>query len=95
MTMLGIALAVVSTVMLGLRGQMLKPELASWPDSPRCVGWASSGLSLASALWAVGAWLNGWPVTGGSIPLLGSLAIYSTLMFVNLYRQERAAGGGE
>lgn len=87
------ALAAVAAVFLALRAQMLKPELAAWPESPRCVRWASFVLSTALGTYVV-AVLQGYPATTGEVGILTPLAGYAVLLWVNLMRQRTDAGEG-
>jgi hypothetical protein len=90
LSILAVILAVVAAVTTGLRAQMLKPDFSPWPDAPRCVRWASFGLSLvlATYAWAV---IQGYRATTGEVAILAALAGYSALLWANLLRQVRAA----
>ncbi len=91
LSILAVSLAVVAAVTTGLRAQMLKPDFSPWPDAPRCVRWASAGLSivLATYAWAV---VQGYRATSGEVAILAALALYSVLLWANLLRQVRAEG---
>lgn len=83
-------LAAVASVALGLRAQMLKPELSAFPDSPRCVRWASFGLSVVLGAYVLGV-VEGHDATLTELALLAALAAYAVLLWLNLYRQGLAA----
>lgn len=85
-SVLAAAFAITAAVFLGLRAQMLKPDLAHWPDAPRCVRWATFVLSAAMGGYAV-AIINGVPVRLLETGLLAVIAAYAFLLWVNLYRQ--------
>lgn len=87
LTLLAAIFAALAALFLGLRAQMLKPDIGAFPDSPRCVRWASFGLSLVCALYVVAVWLNGYRATATEACLLAGLALYAFLLWVNLYRQ--------
>jgi len=80
--------AAAAACFLGLRAQMLKPVLSSWPDAPRCVRWSSFGLSAVLGGYVV-AVVNGYPPSTGEAVLLVALATYSGLLWLNLFRQVR------
>lgn len=65
---------------------MLRPELATWPESPRCVRWASFVLSISLGAYVV-AVAQGYPPTTGEVGILAPLAAYAFLLWVNLMRQ--------
>lgn len=81
--------ASAAAMFLGLRAQMLKPALCSWPDAPRCVRYASFGLSTVLGAYTV-AVVNGYRPASGETIILVALAVYAGLLWVNLYRQVRA-----
>ena len=81
--------AAVAAVFLGLRAQMLKPILGSWPDAPRCVLYASFALSAVLGAYPV-AVMNGYLPSTGEAAILPVLAVYAFLLWLNLYRQARA-----
>lgn len=81
--------AAIAAIFLGLRAQMLKPILESWPDAPRCVRYATFGLSAILGGYTV-AVVNGYPPSTGEAVILLSLAAYAVLLWLNLYRQVRA-----
>lgn len=85
------SLAAIAAIFLGLRAQMLKPILASWPDAPRCVRWATFALSIMLGAYTV-AVINGYPPSTGEAVLLFALAAYAVLLWLNLYRQVRGRG---
>ncbi|WP_292223949.1 hypothetical protein [Brevundimonas sp.] len=85
-SVLAATFAITAAVFLGLRAQMLKPDLAAWPDAPRCVRWATFVLSAALGGYAV-AVINGHPARLLETGLLGVIAAYAFLLWVNLYRQ--------
>lgn len=87
LTLLAATLAALSSLFLGLRAQMLKPDISAFPDSPRCVRWASFGMSLVCALYVVAVLMNGYRATETEACLLAAWAVYSFLLWVNLYRQ--------
>lgn len=74
---------------LGLRAQMLKPAMASWPDAPQCVRWASFGLSAILGSY-VAALFDGYRASAWEALIVWALAAYAGLLWVNLYRQARA-----
>lgn len=78
--------AALAMAFLGLRAQMLKPDMASWPDAPRCVRWASFVLSAAMGSYVV-AIVNGYPASTGEAAIFPLIAGYSGLLTINLYRQ--------
>lgn len=80
--------AVLALVFLGLRAQMLKPGMTSWPDAPRCVRWASFILSAIMGSYVV-ALFDGYRASSGEAIILPALAAYAGLLWVNLYRQAR------
>lgn len=86
LSILAAALAAFAAVFLALRAQMLRPEFASWPESPRCVRWASFILSIALATYVV-AVVQGYRATTGEVGILAPLAAYAFLLWVNLQRQ--------
>lgn len=86
LTLAAAACAGLAALFLGLRAQMLKPDIAAFPDSPRCVRWASFGLSLVCALYVV-AVTDGYRATLTEACLLGALAAYAVLLWINLWRQ--------
>lgn len=78
-----------AAIFLGLRAQMLKPALSSWPDAPRCVRWSSFALSAVLGAYTV-AVVDGYRPSSGEAVILAALATYAFLLWVNLYRQVRA-----
>src|SRR5690606_8366720 len=82
--------ATVAGCFLGLRAQMLKPFLPSWPDAPRCVRQATFALSAVLGGYVV-AVVNGYPPSTGEAVLLVALAAYAFLLWLNLYRQARSS----
>lgn len=84
------ALASAAAAMfLGLRAQMLKPHLESWPDAPRCVRFSTFGLSAVLGAYTI-AVVNGYEASTGEAFVLSALAAYAGLLWLNLYRQVRA-----
>jgi hypothetical protein len=83
--------AAAAGMFLGLRAQMLKPHLSSWPDAPLCVRYSTFGLSAVLGGYTV-AVINGYQPSSGEAVILSSLALYSGLLWLNLYRQVRAHG---
>lgn len=81
--------AAIAAIFLGLRAQMLKPVLESWPDAPRCVRYATFALSAILGGYTV-AVINGYDPSSGEAVILASLAAYAVLLWLNLYRQVRA-----
>ena len=81
--------ATLAMVFLGLRAQMLKPVMASWPDAPRCVRWASFGLSALMGSYGA-ALIDGHRASSWEAVILLAIAAYAGLLWVNLYRQARA-----
>lgn len=86
LTIVAVGCAVTAAVFLHLRAQMLRPELATWPESPRCVRWASFFLSLSLGTYVI-AVLQGYRPTMGEVGILIPLAAYAFLLWVNLMRQ--------
>jgi hypothetical protein len=80
--------AAVASVALGLRAQMLKPRLTSWPDAPACVAWATVGLSIVLGGYVV-AIVDGYRATTGEAAIALALAAYAVLLWLNLLRQVR------
>lgn len=80
--------ATAASAFLGLRAQMLKPALTSWPDAPACVAWATVALSIVLGGYVV-AIVDGYRASTGEAAILLTLAVYSGLLFVNLLRQVR------
>lgn len=89
--------AAVASIAFGLRAQMLKPALTSWPDAPACVAWAAVALSIVLGCYVV-AVLDGYRASTGEAAILTALAAYAVLLWLNLLRQvrrgPRAAGEG-
>ena len=83
------SLAAIAAIFLGLRAQMLKPGLESWPDAPRCVRFSTLGLSIMLGAYTV-AVVNGYAPSSGEAFILATLAAYAVLLWLNLYRQVRA-----
>lgn len=84
-----ITAAVVAAIFLGLRAQMLKPDLTTWPEAPRCVRWATFLLSAVLGAYAV-ATVDGYRPTTGEAVILVALAGYAFLLWFNLFRQVQA-----
>lgn len=80
--------AALAAIFLGLRAQMLKPMLASWPDAPRCVRYATFALSAVLGAYTV-AVIDGYAPSTGEAVILSALAAYAILLWLNLYRQVR------
>ncbi len=80
--------AAVASVFLGLRAQMLKPALTSWPDAPACVAWSTAALSIVLGGYVV-AVVDGYRASSGEAAILTALAAYAALLWVNLLRQVR------
>lgn len=83
--------AMAAAAFFGLRGQMLKPEISDFPDSPRCVRWACFIASLACGLYVVSVTINHYQATRTEAAMLSALALYAFLLWVNLYRQNLAS----
>ena len=83
------SMATVAAIFLGLRAQMLKPILESWPDAPKCVRYATFALSAVLGGYTV-AVINGYAPSTGEAVILFALASYAALLWLNLYRQVRA-----
>lgn len=83
------SLASIAAIFLGLRAQMLKPMLSSWPDAPRCVRVSTLGLSIVLGAYTV-AVVDGYRPSSGEAFILASLAAYAFLLWLNLIRQVRA-----
>lgn len=94
LAILAAAAAALAAFFLGLRAQMLKPSLCSWPDAPRCVRYATFGLSAVLGAYTVSV-VNGYQPTSGEAVILMALAAYAALLWVNLYRQVRAHPNGQ
>lgn len=84
----GFAAAAAATF-LGLRAQMLKPDITIWPDAPLCVRYSTFGLSAVLGAYVVGI-VNGYQPSSGEAVILISLAIYGGLLWLNLLRQVQA-----
>lgn len=95
LTITAAILAGLASLFLGLRYQMLRPELSRFPDSPRCVRWASFGLSLICALYVVSVWLNDYQATRTEAGLLAGISTYAFLLWINLYRQRQTGRGAD
>lgn len=80
--------AAAAGMFLGLRAQMLKPHLSSWPDAPLCVRYSTFGLSAVLGGYTV-AVINGYQASSGEAVILAALAAYGGLLWLNLYRQVR------
>lgn len=80
--------AAAAAIFLGLRAQMLKPILSSWPDAPRCVRYATFGLSVVLGGYTVHI-CNGGQATASEALILFALAAYGGLLWLNLFRQVR------
>lgn len=80
--------AAAAAIFLGLRAQMLKPILSSWPDAPRCVRYATFGLSVVLGGYTVHI-CNGGRATASEALILFALASYGFLLWFNLFRQVR------
>lgn len=80
--------AAAAAMFLGLRAQMLKPALSSWPDAPRCVRYSTFALSAVLGAYTV-AVVDGYRPQSGEAVILTALAAYAFLLWVNLYRQVR------
>lgn len=81
--------AACAAMFLGLRAQMLKPSLSSWPDAPRCVRYSTFALSAILGAYTV-AVIDGYRPQSGEAVILASLAAYAFLLWANLYRQVKA-----
>jgi len=86
--LIAFAAACVAAVFLALRAEMLKPKMASWPDSPMCVRLATFALSAVLGAYAV-AIVDGYAPTSGEAAILSALASYAFLLWLNLFRQVR------
>lgn len=84
--------AAAAGAFLALRANMLKPEYASWPEAPRCVRWATFGLSVVFGGYATAVFIGGHGATGMEATLTAAMAGYAFLLWLNLYRQVRAHG---
>lgn len=82
-------MAAAAAVFLGLRAQMLKPGMNSWPDAPRCVRYSTFCLSAILGSYAAAVTLSGYRASSGEVVILTALAGYGFLLWVNLYRQAR------
>lgn len=92
LSILAAGAAVVAAVTLGLRAQMLKPAFTPWPEAPRCVRWATFGLSAVLGAYAYSV-VQGYRASTGEVAILLALAAYSSLLWVNLLRQVRRGDG--
>jgi hypothetical protein len=84
--------AAVASAAMGLRAQMLKPALTSWPDAPACVAWSAVGVSIVLGCYVV-AVVDGYRATTGEAAILTAFAVYAVLLWVNLLRQVRRGSG--
>jgi small-conductance mechanosensitive channel len=84
--------ATAASAFFGLRAQMLKPSLRSWPDAPAAVAWVTIALSIILGCYVV-AVVDGYRATTGEAAILFVLAVYAGLLFGNLLRQVRGHGG--
>lgn len=82
-------MAAAAAMFLGLRAQMLKPGMTSWPDAPRCVRYSTFCLSAILGSYAVAVTLSGYEASSGEAIILTALAGYGGLLWMNLYRQVR------
>lgn len=89
LSLIAAIMAVLAAVFLGLRAQMLKPGVTSWPDAPRCVRYSTFCLSAVLGSYAVAVLLSGYEASSGEAVILTALAGYGGLLWVNLYRQVR------
>ena len=83
-------MAAAASMFLGLRAQMLKPGMTSWPDAPRCVRVSTFCLSAILGSYAAAVTLSGYQASSGEVVIVTALAIYGGLLWLNLYRQVRA-----
>lgn len=81
--------AIAAAVFLGLRAQMLKPDMTSWPEAPGCIRWACFGLSIVLGAYAVAVLMDGHRASLAETLILAALCGYAALMWLNLYRQFR------
>tara|TARA_R110002051_G_scaffold161835_4_gene233455 strand:- start:609 stop:896 length:288 start_codon:yes stop_codon:yes gene_type:complete len=81
--------ATAAATFIGLRAQMLKPNVTSWPDAPLCVRYSTFGLSAVLGGYVVGV-VNGYQPSSGEAVILVALAIYGGLLWLNLLRQVQA-----
>lgn len=84
--------AAAAGAFLALRANMLKPEFSSWPEAPGCVRWATFALSVVFGGYAWAVFVGGRPATGMELAITAAMAVYAFLLWLNLYRQVRAAG---
>lgn len=76
---------VISAAALGLRGNMLKPDMPGWSTS-RTASLTLLFLSVVMACVAIDAWASGG-ATRREAAVCASVALTSVLMLVHLWRQ--------
>ena len=76
---------------LGVRANMLKPDMSAWPESPRCVRWASFGLSVFCEAYAATIVLGGHRASDVEVMFCLALATYAFFLWLNLQRQVKGA----
>jgi len=95
LSLIAAGMAILAAVFLGLRSQMLKPGMTSWPDAPRCVRYSTFCLSAVLGSYAVAVTLSGYRASSGEVVILTALAVYGGPLWVNLFRQlQRQAEAG-
>lgn len=87
LSLIAAVMAILAAVFLGLRSQMLKPGMTSWPDAPRCVRYSTFCLSAVLGSYAAAVTLSGYQASSGEVVILTALAVYGGLLWVNLFRQ--------
>lgn len=88
-SLLAAVASTVAMICLGLRANMLKPDMASWPDSPRCVRWASFFLSVVFGGYASVLWFAGHKAPTEGAGLATAVAVYSVFLWINIVRQSK------
>ncbi len=87
-TVICVMAAAISSVAFGIRSNMLRRDVVSWPSAPTVVWLVNFAVSVALGAYVV-AVIDGYAPSSGESWILVILTLYSVVYLINLTRQVR------